>query len=91
MPQGVQRLVAVPQLGSPLELQRLSGFLHFVQQLVGHLVLLALQHQDRLVDALAVRRRTHGIAAPAVAVAHLEVETGAVFADVPWKFQRTPR
>ena len=83
--QQLDRLDAVAVLRRRLEAQLLGGALHLLTQLLLHGGKIALQQLHRLSDALPVGLLSHLRTAPAVAVAQMVIEAGALFSDVPGK------
>ena len=81
--QQLHRPNPVPVLGGLFKAQVLGGLLHLSGPLRHHLVQLALQQLHRLVHVGPVLALVHIGAAIAVTGAHVEVEAGALLADVP--------
>ena len=76
---------SVAQLGGPLKAQFFRRLFHLSAQIFDQLPALAVEDQGSLHHAAAVILRVAVAEAPAGACAHVIVETGPLFADIPRK------
>src|SRR5699024_2223318 len=79
----------VPELSGLLKAQPLRRALHLLRQVPAHLLEAPLQQGDRLGDGLGVLLMELVSTAVAVALAHVEIETGPLLSQVPGEFLPT--